>query len=85
VPDLVLAIILFVAAIMASIVALIADAMYKNHDVDTNIQWRRSIGPFFSFGYGKQTLRVQSLAATVLSLASFAASVIFALRAFLAD
>jgi hypothetical protein len=85
VPDLVLAIILFVSAIMASIAALIADAMYKNHDVDSNIQWRKSIGPFFSFGYGKQSLRIQSWFLTALSFALFAASAFFALRAFLAD
>ena len=84
-PDILLAIILFVAAFMASILALYAGAMNKNHDSDPNIQWRKSLGPFASHGYGKQSLRIQSRILTALSFVLFAASVFFAFRALLAD
>jgi hypothetical protein len=85
VHDVVIAIVLLVASLWASIVALAAGATYKNYDSDAGVQWRLSKGPFFSFGYGKQSVRIQSWIATALSLAFFAASVFFALRAFLAD
>ena len=84
-PDIVLAVILFVVAFMVSILALYTGAMYKNHDIDPNIQWRKSLGPFSSHGYGKQSLRIQSRFLTALSFALFAASVFFAFRAFIAD
>lgn len=83
--DLVIAIVLIVASLWASIVALAVRATIKNYDSDTLIQWRISKGPFFSFGYGKQSIRIQSWIATTLSLAFFSASVFFALRALLAN
>ncbi|MFA9231702.1 MAG: hypothetical protein ACEQSU_13325 [Microgenomates group bacterium] len=83
--DLVIAIVLLVASLWASIVALAARAAFKNYDGDTLIQWRISKRPFFSFGYGKQSIRIQSWIGTALSLAFLAASVFFALRALLAD
>jgi hypothetical protein len=83
--DIVIAIVLLVAAVFLSLVTLAARALVKNYDVDTSIQWRFSKGPFFSLGYGKQSLRVQSWLLFAASTGLICASAFFAFRALFAD
>ena len=83
--DAVIAIVLVAAGTLIAVFTLTVQALARNHRQDTYLAWRRSMGPFFTFGYGPRSLWIQAIVATFITLALFAASGFFALRALFAN